>query len=75
MAHEPQVLEGAVMPEDDLAVCGHTHQPEIRAGRPLMVNPGEAGGWLSGVSTGIIVDLKDLTAQIIEFGNQEAPRP
>ena len=75
MAHEPEVLASALAPGDDLAVCGHTHRPEISVGPPLVLNPGEVGGWLTGRCTGAIVDLKDMTAEIIEFGKQERPIP
>ena len=48
-----------------IIVCGHTHKPELlsRKGR-MVVNPGEACGWLSGVSTVAIVDLEAMTAKI-----------
>jgi uncharacterized protein len=52
----------------DLVVYGHTHKAEIRkAGLTLMVNPGEAGSCLNGKSTVAIVDLSDMTAEIISL--------
>lgn len=46
----------------DLIIFGHTHKPQIiRRHDKLLVNPGEACGWLSGVSTAAIVDLSDLS--------------
>ena len=41
----------------DVVVFGHTHRPlaERRDGR-LLVNPGEAGGWLRGKSTVALLD-------------------
>ena len=51
------------------------HDPEISVGPPLIVNPGEVGGWLTGRCTGAIVELRTMTAQIIEFGMQERPIP
>jgi len=45
-----------------LIVFGHTHKPEIvEKDNKLCINPGETGGWLSGKSTVVIVDLKDLS--------------
>lgn len=43
--------------EYDLIVYGHTHRPEIRrVGNTLIVNPGEAGGWVTGRSTLALYD-------------------
>lgn len=48
-----------------LIVCGHTHQPMIeQRGRSLVVNPGECCGWLSGVSTVALVDLRRMQAAL-----------
>ncbi|TAN39061.1 MAG: metallophosphoesterase [Nitrospirae bacterium] len=52
----------------DMVVYGHTHEPEIRTeGRTLVVNPGEAGGWLYGRSTVALADLSSMTAEIIDL--------
>jgi len=75
LAHRPEVLEQVVTGEDDLAICGHVHKAEVRAGRPLFVNPGETCGYLSGSSTGAVVDLESLTAEIIDFGSGETVIP
>ena len=50
----------------DVLVFGHTHKPliEHRDGA-LLVNPGEAGGWLRGRSTVALLDPASLTAEII----------
>ena len=50
----------------NLIVYGHTHKAEIRreAGT-LLINPGECGGWLSGRSTVVWVDLDKMKAQIV----------
>jgi putative phosphoesterase len=52
----------------DIIIFGHTHRPltEIREGT-LLVNPGEAGGWLRGRSTVALVDPAALTAEIVEL--------
>lgn len=50
----------------DIIVIGHTHRPRIeRAGATLLVNPGEAGGWLHGRPTAVLLDPADLTAELI----------
>jgi hypothetical protein len=50
----------------DVVVFGHTHKPlvEVRDG-VLLINPGEAGGWLRGKSTVALLDPAALSAQII----------
>ena len=51
-----------------IIVCGHTHKPQLLAGKArLVINPGEACGWVSGISTVAIVDLDALTATIHKF--------
>lgn len=50
----------------DVIVFGHTHKTEVRKeGKTLLLNPGEAGGWLSGKSTVALLDLTKLEAEII----------
>ena len=50
----------------DLVIYGHTHKTEVKKAKDtLIVNPGEAGSWLYGKSTVAIVNLSDLTAEII----------
>jgi putative phosphoesterase len=65
--HEHHVVDAlAESGRYDLVVCGHTHQPDIRTiGKTLVVNPGEAGGWLYTGQTIAIVNLGDLSAEII----------
>lgn len=73
MAHEEEVMEKARNGDEDLVIYGHDHAPDIVAGSTLSVNPGEMGGWLRGRCTGAIVDLSDMTAELVEFGRQETP--
>ncbi|MBC7221997.1 metallophosphoesterase [Candidatus Bipolaricaulota bacterium] len=66
LLHEPRALQALVESgKYDLLVYGHTHRPEVRQGRTLVVNPGEAGGWLTGQPTAALVDLASLRAEII----------
>jgi len=59
MLHEPGPLNRMVEEEDfDLVVFGHTHEPFTeRRGKTLIVNPGEACGWLKGSPTLAMVDI------------------
>jgi len=68
LMHEPRLLE--VMessPVPDLIVYGHTHEVDVRGGQPLVVNPGEVGGWMTGRSTVGLVDLEEMEAEIREI--------
>jgi len=50
----------------DIIVFGHTHKPlAVRRDGVLLVNPGEAGGWLRGKSTVALFDPAALTVEII----------
>jgi len=51
----------------DILVHGHTHKPLIKIGTPLIINPGEASGWLTGKATIGILDLDNLKVEIIEL--------
>ncbi|MHC4591615.1 MAG: metallophosphoesterase [Planctomycetota bacterium] len=55
----------------DLIVYGHSHEVSLAAGQPLRINPGEAGGWVTGRSTAALVDLADMRAEVMELGAQE----
>lgn len=52
----------------DLILFGHTHRPlTMRVGRALIVNPGEACGYMSGRATCAVVDLDALEARILDI--------
>ncbi len=49
-------------------VCGHTHQPSIgRTGGTLVVNPGEACGYLTGRATFAVLETGSMEAQILDL--------
>jgi putative phosphoesterase len=49
-------------------IHGHTHQVEIETrGKTLLVNPGEACGWLHGTCTGALLDLETKNVEIIKL--------
>jgi len=50
----------------DVVVRGHTHQASIQE-NPVIVNPGEVCGYLSGRRTVALLDLKTLKAEIVEL--------
>ncbi|MCI4445833.1 MAG: metallophosphoesterase [Candidatus Aminicenantes bacterium] len=50
----------------DVVIFGHTHRSQVnRNGNFLMVNPGETGGWVKGVSTVAVLDPKTLVVDVI----------
>ncbi|MCD6080682.1 MAG: metallophosphoesterase [Candidatus Omnitrophica bacterium] len=52
----------------DIIIFGHTHKPEVKKiGGRLLINPGEASGWLSGKATIAVVELDSLNVNIIEI--------
>ncbi|MBN1809198.1 MAG: metallophosphoesterase [Planctomycetes bacterium] len=67
LVHNP----GAIRTEDlagiDVAVCGHTHEPMIEPGPPLLINPGETGGWTSGRHGTVVLDSETLNTEVLEF--------
>ncbi len=68
LMHEPRTLESlADSGHFDLIVYGHLHQPELREGPPLVANPGECSGWLSGRATCMLVNTASLCAQLIDL--------
>lgn len=52
----------------DIVIFGHTHVPAIKKiGKTLLINPGEAGGWLKGRSTVAIIDLERMEVELKEI--------
>lgn len=51
----------------DYIIYGHTHKVAVEKGRPFLINPGEAAGWLSGRSTVALLDLKKGEVEIFEI--------
>ncbi|WP_414470304.1 metallophosphoesterase [Methanobacterium sp. ACI-7] len=52
----------------DLVVRGHTHKLEIKKeGKCMMINPGEACGYLTGEKTILLLDLEDLSYEIVKI--------
>ena len=52
----------------DVLVSGHTHVAKTyRKGRTLVINPGEACGYLTGKATIAIFDTASLDVQIVQL--------
>jgi putative phosphoesterase len=66
--HIPELLSLAVKSNlYDLVVTGHTHEPEIREGPPIIINPGECCGYLSDRSTIAVFDTQKKKGEILEI--------
>ncbi|MEM1521815.1 MAG: metallophosphoesterase [Thermofilaceae archaeon] len=52
----------------DVVVYGHTHEIDVRmVGRTLVVNPGEACGYLTGRKTIAVLDTESRSVEIVEI--------
>ena len=68
MMHEPRCLDSLIKSGNyDLILYGHTHQVNIYEEGTLVVNPGEACGYLTGKATCAVVELDDMSGRIIEL--------
>jgi len=68
LMHEPVYLSALKQANYfDLIVYGHSHQAIIETSPVLVINPGEACGYLSEKPTVAICDLKTLTANLIKL--------
>jgi hypothetical protein len=53
----------------DVIIFGHTHNPVIRTvGKTTLINPGEAGGWVSGRCTAALFDPASGNAEVVGLG-------
>ncbi|MBM4030611.1 MAG: metallophosphoesterase [Planctomycetes bacterium] len=50
----------------DVIIFGHTHQPLVEPGPPLLLNPGECCGWVEGRCTVALLDTATLEVTILE---------
>ncbi|MCE2440285.1 MAG: metallophosphoesterase [Candidatus Latescibacteria bacterium] len=66
--HEPDEVDAlAESGAYDVIVYGHTHEIDVRHGDTLVVNPGEAGGWVTGRCTVGLLDLENLQIEIVDI--------
>ena len=65
LMHQPHFLEALIASKEyDIIIYGHTHEVDLRPGPPLVLNPGECGGWLTGKCTVGIIDLETMKADL-----------
>ena len=69
LMHEPHCIDELSMGKQaDVIIYGHTHEIDIRKGDTLVINPGEAGQWLTGKATIALLDLITMEVEIEEIG-------
>jgi len=67
LMHEPFGLKDTI--RADFLLYGHTHNLDIRLdSSPVIVNPGESCGYLTGRPTVVIIDPNNLKYELIELG-------
>lgn len=67
---------GEVVPrsleEHEIVIHGHTHRTEAKTrGNTLLLNPGEACGWLHGSPTAAILDLDTKAVEVLKLTGPE----
>lgn len=72
MAHKPDQLPDSNPNSGDLIIHGHTHERKIKEGGngEYHVNPGEAGGWLRGTCSALLLHTRSM-----EFEIEVIPKP
>jgi len=72
LVHDIGEVSQRSIEEHGIVIHGHTHRPEMRTrGDTLIVNPGEACGWLHGAPTAAIVDLETKAVEVLKLTGPE----
>lgn len=68
LVHDPLEFDGAIGSHHELALHGHTHlyRFETRNGQ-VFFNPGECAGHMEGFNAVGVMDLNDLSAELLKF--------
>ncbi len=68
VVHDPRDLEAISDKHHDLALHGHTHlYRHTHTGQRFEFNPGECAGYLTGYNAVGVVDLNDLSTELLRF--------
>ena len=72
LVHDIGEVNTRSLEEHSIVVHGHTHMTEAKTrGDTLLVNPGEACGWLHGSPTAAILDLENKGVEVIKLTGPE----
>ncbi|GAI36423.1 unnamed protein product, partial [marine sediment metagenome] len=69
MTHVPSTIDEVVdSSRFDLVIYGHTHKQDIRkVGETLVINPGETTDWLTEESCVVVLELDDMSYEVISL--------
>jgi hypothetical protein len=68
LMHEPKFIDALVKSGVyNIIVYGHTHTVDLREGNPMVINPGECGGWLTGRATVVILDTEAMRPRLVDL--------
>jgi hypothetical protein len=68
VVHDPLELDGALERHHALALHGHTHLYRYEArGDQVLFNPGECAGHMKGLNAVGVMDLEDLSVELLRF--------
>ena len=66
--HDPIILDELKNNSNyDVIIYGHLHEVSVKEGKPLIINPGECGGWLNDKCTIGIWNVENNKVEIIEL--------
>jgi uncharacterized protein len=66
--HEPVFLDALRDSKHfDLIIYGHTHVLRVETARPVIINPGELCGYITGKASAVIFDLAKFSAETLSF--------
>ncbi|GAB4308510.1 MAG: metallophosphoesterase [Methanobacteriaceae archaeon] len=51
----------------DVIIRGHTHKLDIKEGKTLLINPGEACGYVTGEKTVVLLEPQTLNYQVVKL--------
>ncbi len=68
VVHDPRDLEHMMKDHHDVVLHGHTHRQVIeRCDKRLLFNPGECAGLIEGLNSIGVIDLLELSAEVLKF--------
>lgn len=66
LTHIPDIVD-VLSEKYDIVIYGHTHEIDLRKGKALILNPGEACGYLTGVKSVALLYPERMEAEIVEL--------
>jgi putative phosphoesterase len=73
LTHDREPVQDTDLAGIDVFVFGHSHIYHIEPGPPLLINPGEAGGWLTGIPTVALLDTRTMEVTRVMLSEDAPP--